>query len=155
MSKLLLTSLMLALLAALPQNSGCPCQPASQTDYPHGANELIEYTGITVKKLQGTVMYADGIPAADVVVELFDYEDKNARPYQVIRGRKRRAACLTGKDGRFCFSALPTGRYALRIGTRTSAGMNEVHVKVNLDRRWWRRWLRPGKGIDVYLQPGT
>jgi protocatechuate 3,4-dioxygenase beta subunit len=155
MSKVLLTTLILGLFAALSLNPDCHCLPASDADKPHGANMLIEHTGVTVTKIKGRVIYPDGEPVNDAVVELFDYEDRDARPYQITQFQKRRAACLTGKDGRFCFTNLSSGLYALRIGTRTPAGMNEAHVKVNLDRRWWRRWLRPGKDIDVYLEPGT
>ena len=157
MIKLLPTFAILVVLAALPQKSKCPCQPTLETDSPHGANEVIEYTGKTVKKLHGRILYPNGEPVNEAVVEIYEYgdADRNVGAYEITKSKERRTACLTDKYGYFCFTGLPSGRYALRAGTRKSEGMNEVYVKVNLEQRWWRSWLRLGKKLELYISAGT
>ena len=158
MTKTFATVLLLALLGGLPQHTKCLCGKVSDDEVAHGANEVVEYKERAVRQIKGMVRYAyNETPVEDVVVEVFDITDdvKDHDAYQIASLKKRRAACLTGKDGRFCFDNLPSGRYVLRAGTRTSAGMQEVHMRINLDRHWWSRWLRSGKDIELELRPGT
>jgi hypothetical protein len=159
MSKLHLWNIMLMLTVGSLPARPCSCQKALEHDLPHGANEDIEYSEKTVKRIQGRVVYFhDASPADDVVVEVYQItrEDKKLRPREIVLRRVRRAACVTQKDGSFCFADLPSGRYVVRAGTRSaSAGMNEVFLRVNLDRRWWSRWFRTGKNIQLELTPGT
>lgn len=159
MTKLLLTSILLLLAAGSLSERRCPCEKALERDLPHGANETIEYTGKTVKKITGRVTFwHDGEPAEDVVVEIYEIAqtDKKLTSHEIISRRRRRAACVTLKDGSFCFPDLPSGRYLIRAGARSAnAGMNEVFVKVKLDRHWWSRWFRAGKEIELGLTPGT
>jgi len=158
MSKLVL-SIIIVTISAGSSSRLCSCQKALEDDLPHGANEDIEYTEKTVKRIKGRVSYHyDDQPADDVVVEIYDVtnEDKNLRPREIALRRERRAACVTTKEGSFCFPDLPSGRYVLRAGARSSsAGMNEVYMKVTVDRRWWSSWFRSGKGIELGLSPGT
>ena len=159
MSKLHLWSIVLLLLVGSLPARPCSCQKALAHDLPHGANEDIEYSERTVKGIQGRVVYFhDASPAEDVVVEVYQItrEDKKLTPREIVLHRERRAACVTSKDGRFCFADLPSGRYLVRAGPRSaSAGMNEVFMKVNLDRRWWSRWFRSRTDIELALTPGT
>jgi hypothetical protein len=111
-----------------------------------------------VKNLFGKISYSDHGPVDDVVVEI--YEPTDAYPDfkngQIIRANSRRAACVTASDGAFCFPDLPSGRYFLRAGTRSSqGGMNYTQMRVNLDRRWWTGWFRRAKPIKLELRPGT
>jgi hypothetical protein len=158
MSKLQLWNIVLILIVGSLPARPCSCQKALEHDLPHGANEDIEYSDRTVKRIQGRVVFHDESPVEDVVVEVYQItrEDKTLRPREIVRRRERRAACVTQKDGRFCFADLPSGRYLVRAGTRSaSAGMNEVFLRVNLDRRWWNRWYRIDKNIQLELTPGT
>src|SRR6185503_5669582 len=113
---------------------------ALEDDLPHGANEDIEYTEKTLKTIKGRVVYYNNDePAADIVVEIYNVTeaDKNLRPREIALRGDRRAACVTAKDGTFCFTDLVSGRYVIRAGARSSsAGMNEVYMKVTVDRRW-------------------
>jgi hypothetical protein len=157
MSKLFLTTLVIALFAG-PSDRFCLCRTALEDDVPHGANEDIEYTKKTVKTVSGKVTYRyDDKSVGDVVVEIYDVSDdnKNLTNRQIIDRNARRTACVTESDGSFCFPGLPSGRYVIRAGTRSSAGgINDVHMRVTLDRRWWARWLRL-EVIKLELSPGT
>lgn len=149
---------MLALIMGSLSTRRCTCQTAREHEQPHGANVYVEYSEKTVKSITGRVVYYhDASPAHDVVVEVYEItpEDKKRNLREIALQRERRAACVTSKDGSFCFVDLPSGRYAVRAGTNSAnAGMNEVYIKVNLDRRWWSRWLRSGQ-INLELTPGT
>ena len=137
----------------------CSCEKALERDLPHGANETIEYSEKTVKRIAGRVAYEhNDQPAEDVVVEIYEipHADKKLKSHEIVSRRHRTAACITQKDGSFCFPDLPSGRYLVRAGARNAnAGMNEVKVRVNVDRRWWSRWFRSDKGIQLALTPGT
>ena len=150
---------MLALIAGSLPSRPCPCQKALEHDQPHGANEDIEYSERTVKRIQGRVVYShDTSPAEDVVVEVYQItrEDRKLKNREIVTRRERSAACVTSKEGSFCSADLPAGPYLVRAGTRSaSAGMNEVFIKINLDRRWWSRWFRTTKGVELALTPGT
>ena len=149
--------MLLALFVALPQKSDCPSQKASEQDIAHGANEDIEYRGRTVNKLHGKILNPINEPIGEAVIEIYDYEDvdKGRHLYDIVRSKERRIAYLADKDGKFCITGLPSGKYVLRGGTRQMDGMNEVKMIINLDRRWWTKWLRSNKGIKVVLTPGT
>ena len=158
MSKLLLSLLVVGVLVT-PSGRTCSCRAASEDDIAHGANEDIEYHERTVKNLEGTVSYQDdGARIPDVVVELYDVTDadRNLRPRQIVGLRSRRAACITGGDGTFCFPNVPSGLYVLRAGTRSSnGGMNDVCMRIKLDNRWWTGWFRRARPIKLGLSPGT
>jgi hypothetical protein len=158
MSQIILSMIIVAMSTG-SWSRPCACQKALEDDLPHGANEDIEYREKTVKKIQGQVLYRDDDEAVDdVVVEIYDINetDKNLTPSDIALRRERQAACVTPKDGSFCFPDLPSGRYILRAGTRSSsAGMNEAYMKVTVDRRWWSKWFRAGKRIKLELTPGT
>lgn len=159
MAKLLSFTILLLLAAGSSPERRCSCEKALERDLPHGANETIEYSEKTVKRITGRVAYEyDGHPVEDVVVEIYEITqaDKQVRPHEIIRRSKRKAACITPKDGSFCFPNMPSGWYLVRAGTRSAnAGMNEVFIKVNVDRRWWSRWFRSDKKIELALTPGT
>jgi hypothetical protein len=158
MGNLVLSLLVLAVLAT-PSGRTCSCRVASEDDVPHGANEDIEYNERTVKSISGTVTYqlVEGT-IGDVVVEIYDVADtdRRLRSRTIVGYRARTAACVTASDGTFCFPNLRSGRYVLRAGIRSSnGGMNEVYMRVNLDRRWWTAWFRRHKPIRLGLSPGT
>jgi hypothetical protein len=151
MIKILTSILLLSSLGILASRPSCQCRPASEEDIPHGANERITYTERTVREIHGTIIYRTGEPVKDVVVEVFDANGADNN----LEQQKRRVACVTGEDGKFCFADLPSGKYVLWAGTRELDGMNDIHMRVNVDRRWWRSWFRSNKGIELELMPGT
>ncbi len=134
------------------------CRPASDYDLPHGANELVEYGQIKVTRMQGRIEFGSSEgPANNIVVEVFEIKDLDGDRdlYRVADARSRLAACVTGKDGEFRFSDLPSGRYLVRAGTRQAAGWNFAYITIKLDRAWWKDWFRRGKRIELVLTVGT
>ena len=153
MSKLLLAAIAVALLVGSSPARRCACQKAGEHDVPHGANETIEYEETTVKSIKGRVVYShDKSPADDAVVEVYDITPSNKlKTHEIVQQHYRRAACLTSKDGGFCFDDLPPGNYLVRAGTRSAyAGWNEVYIRVKLDLR-----SRSAGNITLGLQLGT
>src|SRR5437870_8223150 len=117
----LLSLLLILTSVVLPPDKGdCPCRPALESDHPHGANEIIEYSGGTVKRIQGRVTLPNGEPVTDAVVEVYEYRnnDRNKRAFEIDESTTRKTACLSDKNGNFCFAGLPPGFYVLKVGTR-------------------------------------
>jgi hypothetical protein len=157
MGKLLFLALLISLFASAAGRT-CSCSEASGRDTPYGANEYIEQKEATVKRVLGKVTLAYGEqPVKDAVVEIYDVPDadRHLEAYKVVGKHTRRAACVTGDDGSFCFPELPSGRYVLKAGAGRPSGTNEVYMRVTVDRRWWSKWFRPGKAIALGLTPGT
>jgi len=159
MNKLLLPVILIVLLPGSLSDRRCSCQTALESDVAHGANELQEYSETTVKRIRGQIVYWNGEkPVKDVVVEIYEIPpaDRKLKVSDITKRRKRTAACITSDDGSFCFSNLPSGRYLVRAGVRSAHdGMNDVFIKVNVDRAWWSRWFRRDKQIKLGLTPGT
>ena len=149
--------LVLLIGSVLGLSSGCSCAQALDSDMPHGANQNVEIRGPVVKNLRGMVVYPNDDVAKDIVVELYDLSDDRADiPIdEVVGWRARRAACVTSTDGTFCFSDLPSGKYLLRAGTREPDGMNELYMRVTVDRSWFRGLFRRSKRLRLTLLPGT
>lgn len=147
--------LILTSVISFPAKSDCPCRPALESDHPHGANETIEYSVGTVKRIQGRVTLPNGEPVSEAVVEVYEYRGnaRNKFPFEMAETRK--TACLSDENGNFCFADLPPGWYVLKVGTRATAGINESYVRVKLERTWWRSWLRAGRKTEVRLNLGT
>lgn len=157
MGKLLLSGIVLALIISSLPAQRCTCLKAGEQDLPHGANMHIEYPEKTVKSIKGRIVFAhEQGPADDVVVEVYEIppRDKKLQSHEIVSQHQRRAACITSKDGSFCFDDLPSGRYLIKAGTRSRhAGWNEVYARVKIDRSWWR--LRSGGEIELELHLGT
>ncbi len=157
MMKVLPLIISFALFGVSSQKPKCLSKPAGEQDHPHGANEVIEIRGGTVRNIQGRISYQNGEPIEEAVVEVYDISgsDRDIDPYHFVQSAKRRAAYLTDADGHFCMTGLPSGMYLLRAGTNESEGWQEIYVRVRLERRWWARWWRRGKEINIELPPGT
>jgi hypothetical protein len=155
MTKLLASTLLLALLGVSAARAGCSCRPASEDEGPHGANELIEVGPLSVWGLRGRVLYSNGEAAEDVVVEVYELAESDRKLDSYRRAEERLAACVTGGDGGFCFDKIPPGRYLLVAGARRPAGLNETRVKVSVKRDLWTLLRRRRKGVEIPLTPGT
>ncbi len=151
-------TLALMLLLAVNSFSAIPesrCRPASDEDFPHGANILVIYKERTVRKIKGQINFLDG-PANDVVVEIFEVTDSESdlEPHELASSKGRRAACVTAKNGRFRFPDLSSGRYVLRAGTRKPDGFNYVHISITINKAWWKNWFSRGKELKLELSVG-
>jgi hypothetical protein len=131
-NKLFLSSILLTLIMGSWPAQRCGCQKAREHDLPHGANESVEYLAKTVKSIKGRVVYShDSSLADDVVVEVYEImpEDKKLQTHEIVLRRECRAACVTAKDGSFCFVDLPSVHYVVRAGTRSAnAGFSSTKV---------------------------
>lgn len=143
----------LALISTLGTGSknSCTCRPAAEGDWPHSANESVVVDAGAVKWLRGSVTLPNGEPIPEAVVEVYEYSarDKNLDASEVAKSRKRSTACLTNEKGEFCLARLPAGKYVLKVGTRTSAGINDAYVVVNLVPN-----LRSTRTLELTLQLG-
>lgn len=95
--------------------------------------------GGRVKAVRGIVLYPNGEVMEDAVVEVFECPLKvNAANYtykdvERVTNVKRKTACRTAKNGRFCFNNLRPGKYLLRIGHQYDGQISAVHVIVVVD----------------------
>jgi len=149
--------LLFVVLGGMPAGERkCSCVKADDNAVPHGANEIVEYKSRTLKSIHGTVTLPNGEPVNNAVVEVYESTkaNKDQSAYKIATTEYRRFACLPDQQGHFCLSDLPSGRYVLRIGTLEPAGVNEVFLKVRLERSWWTRWFRSGKPLKMVLTLG-
>jgi hypothetical protein len=149
-----LSVIVLVFFAYYP-GTGCPCTKAMEDDLPHGGNMVVEFRSGNMKRITGRVFDPAGASLSDVVVEVYDLPNTGADAYHFVREHTRRTACITGADGSFCFSDLPSGKYLLRAGTRSQRDMNEVYMKVIVDRGWFAGLFRRSKPIKLELSLGT
>lgn len=133
------------------------CRKAGEHDRPHGANETIEYSTRTLRQMKGIVQNPVGAVMTDVVVEAYSYDksERTRAAYGIADSRARVGAALTDLKGNFCFRHLHSGRYVLKIGTRQSAGFQEVFVKIRLDPNRRSRSSRFSKRLRIELPLGT
>lgn len=141
------------------QKPSCTCKMVgSDAITRSGGNEWVAYrqTGI-LKLIRGNVAMPLAELSDNVLVEVFDqpdyliceWRDKNPNNCTTTppANQRRIAACVTGKDGAFCFSNLPAGKYELRVSKGAEWSPTHVLVTVN-----------PGRGtskpIEVHLNLG-
>ena len=134
----------------------CSCSKADDNDRAHGANAVVEYEGKTLRTISGKISLPNDEAVSNGVVEIYEINtvDQIKSAYELAGTQDRILACLADKQGRFCISDLPSGRYLLKVGTREPSGLNEVFIKVRLERSWWKRWFRSGKALDIVLPLG-
>jgi protocatechuate 3,4-dioxygenase beta subunit len=109
--KLLAVVLLFANLGVFARQSGCECKKAKEDQTTYGSSTHVTLDERTVKQIEGQVN-SYGRPIEGVLVEVFTHPDLTANGKQ---RQKRVAACLTGKDGQFCFSGIRAGKYELKI----------------------------------------
>ena len=109
--------------------------------------------GQRVKELRGVVLYPNGKVMSDAVVEVYENRlpvsagDLTYEDVKRITSVHRKAACITAKDGRFCFKYFRPGRYVLRIGHRFDPQLSAVHVIVTLNPSG-----RPGSKSELRVE---
>ncbi len=124
----------LILVSLLSGSSQCNCRAIPIIETPHGANEFILISEIKVNRIAGKALLPNEEPANEAIVEVYDYSSSSLdyKDVYAVLTDKRRAACMTGENGAFCFKNLPPGRYLLRAGTRKPAGMNQIHAIITV-----------------------
>ena len=124
----------LILVSLLSGSSQCNCKTVPANETSHGANEFILIDELKVNEIAGKVLLPDEEPVNEAFVEVFNYSSSSIdhKDVDAALTKKRRAACMTGENGAFCFNKLPPGRYLLRAGTRKSAGINQIHAIITV-----------------------
>ena len=124
----------LILVSLLSGSSQCNCKTVPANEASHGANEFILMDKLKVNRIAGKVLLPDEEPVNEAFVEVFNYSSSSIdhKDVDAALTKKRRAACMTGENGAFCFNKLPPGRYLLRAGTRKSAGINQIHAIITV-----------------------
>ena len=145
--------LLLVLLPVCIAPQDCKCVITTSEDSTrHGGNQLVTFVEKrTFEELNGIVLDVNGTALEGVLVELFDQpewikNDGTPRP----TNQKRLHACVTAKDGRFCFPKLAKGNYELRVSR--DAGWNPSFIFVRIDPKASRARKKP---IEVLLTVGT
>ena len=130
---LFLTVSFLLILSTFSSSSNCSCiKTVSET--PKLGTVFSMMNGKRVKELRGVVLYPNGEVMSDAVVEVYEnrlpVSDGNLSYEDVkrITSVATKAACITAKDGRFCFKYFRPGRYLLRIGHRYDSQFSAMHV---------------------------
>jgi protocatechuate 3,4-dioxygenase beta subunit len=118
------------------QAERCSCRKAGDKETTRQGwigNRTME--GGSVKALEGRVTNALEDPIDGALVEVFDHPELwlAEDSYNNRDKQKRLAACVVGKNGEFCFSKLPPGKYELRASG--PSGYDPMHVILTLAPR--------------------
>jgi hypothetical protein len=125
------------LLASSTLQGDCKCAHPVQGETTHwGGNEaVVEVEDAPLKQLQGIVKAEDGSPVSNALVEVFTHPEyllsNLPNAWHDHPEQQRVGACLTSKDGKFCFRHLPAAAYELR--SSVSSGWDVTHVHVTVD----------------------
>ena len=126
----------------VPDGRDCGCHAVdSNVTTRLGGNEFVVLKqSAPLKILKGNVTMPLPELNDDVLVEVFDQPDylicewRDGNPNKCTstppETQRRIAACITGKDGRFCFAKLPAGKYELRVSKGPSWSPTHYHVSV-------------------------
>jgi len=138
--KTIISAILLLASAITYIGKDCGCSPAAPGEETHWVGNLqtIFHERKPYRQLRGTIVRPDDKPLSGALVEVFTNPEyllndkllsKHGAPNQ-----RRVAVCLTGADGKFCFSGLPAGRYEVRSSsddTRTGWNASQVYVILN------------------------
>ena len=135
MRKLLATAVLI-LIAASVSVAGCLCQHAGPHETTRDGANIFEYKveKTPLRYVKGLVLLAHSGPADKALVEIFTHPEYLLDPTDFSKPRPkqlREAACITAKDGRFCFEGLEPGVYEIRVSL--AQGINISHVYVEFD----------------------
>jgi hypothetical protein len=134
---LLACSLALTLCAAAsPAMRGdCKCHKLEKDDKTRwGGNEAIVIAPEHhFREIKGTVETFQNQKMEDALVEVFDKPDYlvTNKPWAEKPEQNRLRSCVTSRDGKFCFRALPSGIYEVRVSK--DQGWNVTHIYVVVD----------------------
>ena len=103
------------------------------------------------RKLEGIVQISDAMPLETHSWRCLIILNTGWNPATHLRRKPKQhrlSACITSKDGRFCFSDLPDGKYELRSSLGT--GIDVTHVIVVVKKKAGKT-----KTLEVEMHVGT
>jgi hypothetical protein len=114
----------------------CTCKSVSADETTHlgGSESVIKKEAKVFKSIKGKILDVNDEPVPDVLVEIFDQPEwitKGLEKSDVKQNRLK--ACKTGKDGSFCFSELPAGKYEILASKDVRFNPTHVYIVVNPD----------------------
>jgi hypothetical protein len=162
MKKLVLLLILISPVVAPSSGKGCKCASATGETTRWGGNEIIVVKpGGTYGFISGKVrMMIAEEPMEDALVEVFDKPDYLLCDWTPEAGnpnkcstdppadQRRIAACVTGKDGKFCFDNIPSGKYELRVSKATDWDVSRCVIVVRPESRFSKRG---GIIVDMHL----
>lgn len=138
--KTIISVIILLAFPAVYIAKNCGCSPAAPGETTHWVGNLtvVSQERKPYRQLRGTIVGPDGKPVPGALVEVFTnpeylFDDK-VLSKRGAPNQRRVAACVTGADGKFCFSGLPAGRYEVRSSSedrRTGWNASQVYVILN------------------------
>ncbi len=150
--RLIASMFLLISLGTAQQNNKCVCQMEPNESPVLGNVDTGLMKGGRFRILHGRVLYPNGEPVENAIVEVFTYPKGIDNQYlraHLLNSRDRKTACMTGENGRFCFTGLSSGKYLLRIGTRRpDQGFSAILIAATVDLR---EAYNPKRGLEVYL----
>lgn len=111
----------------------CKPAPRDQTTFWGKQNIILKETDI-FKSIRGRVVVG-GKPLAGVLAEVYNNPEgllQSVDEREAMKSKQRRiAVCVTGGDGEFSFSNVPTGNYELRLSKAGEWDSTSVYIVVN------------------------
>ena len=101
----------------------CTCTVTTQEPTRPDKNMMILATWTRLRVAKGTVTDTNHQPVPNALVEAFTDPEVLTLPsspeVEARRTKRRRVvACLTDREGKFCFATLPAGKYELRSSAK-------------------------------------
>ena len=130
-----LLTLALSTLIPVAVHADCKChKPERDATTRWGGNQSVilrpdEY----FREVRGVVEAFVGETMEAALVEVFDKPEYlvSDKPWNEKPPQNRLRACVTSRDGKFCFKNLPDGVYELRVSR--DQGWNVTHVYIVVD----------------------
>jgi hypothetical protein len=96
----------LILVSLLSGSSQCNCKAVPADETSHGANEFVLFAELEVNRIAGKALLPNEEPINEAIVEVFNYSSSSTdyKDVDAALRNKRRAACMTGENGAFCFT---------------------------------------------------
>jgi len=143
-----------ALFCVLVPRAGgdCHCHKPEKNDTTRwgGNQSIVIVPQQHFREVSGVVQLIDNDLAENALAEIFDKPEYlvSDKPWSQKPEQKRLRACVTSRDGKFCFRNLPDGAYELRVSF--IQGVNVTHVYVVIDRK-----AAPTEPLRITLSLGT
>lgn len=156
----LLLLIFASFFVAFANDKNCTCVKSKESTRYGGNIWITQQEEGTFKKIAGKVQFPGSDDMEGALVEVFDKPDYLLCDYlpnnpnncttEPPKKQHRKAACITEKDGSFCFKNLKAGKYELRISK--GSGWNVVHSIVVVNPK--AKDAKDG-GIEIIMSVGT